>query len=501
MVSQQNLRLICRDVQATEELGEALALAWEKGDLITLEGPLAAGKSALARAAIRTALGDPLAEVPSPTFTLLQTYENGHPGRIDHLDLYRLSDPSELDELGFEEGLQEGVALVEWPQRADGVLGEPALAITVDVEAEDVRIITITGPRLPALRRSLEIREFLNKNNLKDARRQHLTGDASARRYETASTKTDSLIVMDWLPQSDGAVLAEHGLPYSQIAHLAENLDPFVAVAEALTTRGLTAPKILAADYEAGFLLTNHLGTGSILNQIGGLSGKCACSVAETLAFIHEQVWPENLPVGNTGRMHKVPLYDPRALTIETSLLPDWYAPDRLGENLSSAARQSFDALWADLIASLSEAETSIVLRDVHSPNVIWREECDGHERVGLIDFQDAVIGPCAYDVASLAQDARVDVPVEQEAEIVDAYCAARGAGFDRPVFERVYAIMAAQRATKIAGIFVRLSKRDGKHAYLRHLPRIEAYLQRNFAHPVLADYRVWWDATFGPKT
>ena len=132
------------------------------------------------------------------------------------------------------------------------------------------------------------------------------------------------------------------------------------------------------------------------------------------------------------------------------------------------------------------------MLRDFHSPNIIWRPEKKGHDRLGIIDFQDALIGPSAYDVASLAMDARVTVPPEIERRTVDAYVAARQCAgrFDEGAFAEAYAIMAAQRNSKILGIFVRLNERDGKPAYLKHLPRIKDYLDRALAHPALAELR-----------
>src|SRR5690606_7542298 len=145
---------------------------------------------------------------------------------------------------------------------------------------------------------------------------------------------------------------------------------------------------------------------------------------------------------------------------------------------------------------TMAGGESSLVLRDYHSPNLIWRPGASGLDRLGLIDFQDALLGPSAYDLASLAQDARVTVPPELETRTVDAYCAARGRSdsFDEDAFRRDYAIMAAQRNSKILGIFVRLDRRDGKPAYLAHLPRIRAYLARALAHPALAPVRLLYE-------
>jgi aminoglycoside/choline kinase family phosphotransferase len=117
--------------------------------------------------------------------------------------------------------------------------------------------------------------------------------------------------------------------------------------------------------------------------------------------------------------------------------------------------------------------------------------------RVGLIDTQDCVLGHPAYDLASMLQDARVDIDFAWADELFETYCGLRRAqgAFDRAEFETAYAILGAQRATKILGIFARLSKRDGKHGYLRHMPRVSRYLERNLQHEVLAPLRKWFDA------
>ena len=138
------------------------------------------------------------------------------------------------------------------------------------------------------------------------------------------------------------------------------------------------------------------------------------------------------------------------------------------------------------------------MLRDFHSPNLLWLPEREGLARLGLLDFQDAVMGPAAYDLASLLHDARVDVPEMMEIALLSRYTRARlaaDASFDAPAFVRIYATLCAQRASKILGIFARLDMRDGKPQYLRHIPRVWAYLQRALAHPSLAALKAWYDA------
>jgi aminoglycoside/choline kinase family phosphotransferase len=211
---------------------------------------------------------------------------------------------------------------------------------------------------------------------------------------------------------------------------------------------------------------------------------------------LHAQNLPEVLPV-SPHIEHSLPAYDMEALLIEVELLLDWYLP-RMGANLTASARDVFIALWRDALQPAIDSPSTWVLRDYHSPNLIWLPEREGIARVGLLDFQDALMGPAAYDLASLLQDARVDVPEEMEINLISRYVRdrhARDPDFDVAGFIRLYATMAGQRATKILGIFARLDLRDGKPQYLRHMPRIWAYLQRALAHPAQAPLKAWYDS------
>jgi tRNA threonylcarbamoyl adenosine modification protein YjeE len=482
-------RLMLDDAGATERLGADLAMILRPGDVVALEGDLGAGKSTLARAAIRHLAGDAELEVPSPTYTLVQAYETTP--KIAHFDLYRIGGDDELEEIGFDEAIETGVALVEWPRNAPLALAAANIAVSLDMAAGGGRVATIAGRGQAAERvlRTLAIRDFLTQGGLAHAERRPFVGDASSRRYETVHNGApEMLVLMDAPRQPDGPPV-RGGLPYSRIAHLAEDVTPFVAVAGALTRAGFAAPAIHRADLDQGLLLIEHLGDETLLDAAGIPVPERYEAAALCLADLHATAWPAELPV--TGRAaYELPVFDPGAMAIEVDLLPDWYLPHARGRSASADERARFTAIWNDLFAELRAAETSLVLRDFHSPNVIWRPGATGRGRIGLIDFQDAVRGPAAYDVASLAQDARVDVTAELEARLRDAYVARRKAGdpgFDVDGFECAYAIMAAQRASKVLGIFVRLLERDGKPQYLRHIPRIKTYLGRTLGHPSLA--------------
>lgn len=486
-----DLSLHLADEAATNRLGEDIAMILAPGDVLALHGDLGMGKSTLARAIIRALANDPALEVPSPTFTLVQAYATRVP--VQHFDLHRLGSPDELDELGFSEAIREGAAIIEWPERAEDALPRDAVHVRLDEEGEGRRI-TISAPDafIARLNRSLAIRRFLDKAGFASARRAFLVGDASARAYESIiEDGRDTIILMNAPKRPDGPPIRD-GLPYSRIAHLAETVTPFVAIAKALRDEGFAAPQIPAADLDQGLLLVEHLGTQGVLDAEGKPVPERYIAAAELLAEMHKRSWPQKIQVVE-GVVHEIPPYDRRAMGIETELVTDWYLPHVAGRQTSDAERQEFAEAWSAAFAIVAAAEKSLVLRDYHSPNLIWRGDRNGHDRIGLIDFQDAVIGPSAYDVASLAQDARVTISPELEAAIVGAYCKARG-DFDRAGFEAAYAIMAAQRNSKILGIFVRLNLRDGKPGYMKHLPRIRDYVSRSISHPALARVRAFYE-------
>ena len=481
------------DEAATDRLGEDLALALRRGDVLALHGDLGAGKSTLARSLIRALAADAGLEVPSPTFTLVQAYDARVP--VHHFDLYRLSSPEELDELGFEDAVEQGVALVEWPERAGGQL--PGRVARVELlEQNDGRLARISAPGELGERigRSLAIRDFLDSSGWARVSRSYFTGDASARSYEIVTREGDAPCVLMNAPRLALGPPVRDGRPYAEIAHTAQSVAAFVAVGNALRDAGVSVPEIYAQDLENGFLLMEHLGEGHFLDAENRPIAAHYMAAARLLAMMHGKPWKQRMEAA-AGIVHDVPAYDRDALLIEVDLLLDWYYPAVAGKAADSTLRSEFTEVWNKVLNRLDAAETSIALRDFHSPNIIWREERQGHDKLGIIDFQDALIGPAAYDVASLAMDARVTVSPEIQAATVAAYVEARQAagGFDAEKFAEAYAITAAQRNSKILGIFVRLDRRDGKPGYLKHLPRIRAYLRDALEHPSLAGLREFY--------
>jgi aminoglycoside/choline kinase family phosphotransferase len=428
--------------------------------------------------------------VPSPTFTLVQAYAEGR-FPLAHFDFYRLSSADELDEIGFDDALAEGAVVIEWPERAPSRLPAARLDLSFEVRGTARRLVIAgEGPRAARFRRSRAVRDFLDRAGWKGAVRRFLQGDASTRAYERIRAGQRNGVLMDWPP-------ASAGLPGGsrRSAYRARDVRPFIAVDTALRDAGLSAPEIYAADTGAGFLLMEDFGAEGVVANGAPIADRYRLAVA-VLAGIHSRPRPADLPLPDRT-VHRLPAYRAEMLADELELFLDWYFPRVRGEPAAPAARAEFDAAWAPLLARLEDAETSWVLLDFHSPNLLWLPQRDGLRRIGLLDFQDAMIGPTAYDVASLAEDARVTVPADLEHALVDHYLGLRrqaDPGFDAAAFQAAYTILAAQRAMRILGVFVRLAENSGKQGYLNHIPRVREYLGRTLAEPVLSGLSVWYE-------
>ncbi len=492
--------LTLADEIATAQLMADLALLVGRGDLITLSGDLGAGKTAAARAMIRHLARDQDLEVPSPTFTLAQSYDlTSLP--VLHADLYRVTDASELDELGLMPFPEDVLVLLEWPERAAGAL--PADRIDVQLSSQSALgpnsrfcVVTGFGAAEAKVERLEKLRQFLTTAGYVDAERRYMAGDASTRSYARLVHGGVSEILMNYPAKVDRQLIYD-GKSYLEAVHLADEIKPFVAIGRALHARGFSAPAIHHTNLDDGFLISEDLG------DEGVIEGDPPRPIVEryeaatdVLVALHRQDLPTTLPVTGSSP-YAIPVFDVDAMLIEASLLLDWYLPDR-GVNVTGTMRDEFNSIWRQILTPVLAIPETWVIRDFHSPNLIWRAERRGIARVGIIDFQDAVLGPAAYDVASLAQDARLDIPEQVEISLLSRYVLGRRASnpdFDAAGFAASYAVMSGQRNTRLLGVFSRLNRRDGKPHYLRHQPRIFTYLSRSLAHPAMAAAGAWYAA------
>lgn len=317
------------------------------------------------------------------------------------------------------------------------------------------------------------IEEFLARAGWGDVPRRVLAADASFRRYDRLASADRAAVLMDAPPPR-------------------EDVRPFLIVARLLQRMGLSAPAILAEDTEAGLLLLEDFGdrTYTRLLASGADERDLYCLAVDVLIALHRSYEPDMAAL--------LPAYDEARLLAETALLTDWYLPAVTGEPTATAFCESYLAAWRAVLPYALALPPTLVLRDYHVDNLMLLEGRDGIEACGLLDFQDAVIGSPAYDLVSLVEDARRDVPPDLAAAMIKRYLAAFPE-LDRAQFMTACAVLAAQRNAKIIGIFTRLCVRDGKPQYLRHIPRVWRLLERDLAHPALAPVKHWLDRHVPP--
>lgn len=310
---------------------------------------------------------------------------------------------------------------------------------------------------------------FLAGTGWKEAAQVPLRGDASFRRYVRLTQDGKRAMLMDAAP--------EHG----------EDVRPFVRVDTHLRELGFSAPDILAADETGGFLLLEDFGDDTFTNLLaaGATEGALYELATDTLIALHAIEGVRAAP-------DWLALYDDDRLLFEASLLTDWFMPAH-GIDVTAAARAKLERAWLKLFEHVHAGPRTIVLRDYHVDNLMRLAGRDGVRACGLLDFQDALAGHPAYDLTSLLEDARRDVPQDLQAAMKDRYCDALNVR-DRAAFEAAYAILGAQRHAKIIGIFTRLDRRDGKPVYLKHIGRVWRLLEASVRHPVLAPIEAWLD-------
>jgi len=305
-----------------------------------------------------------------------------------------------------------------------------------------------------------QARDFLSALGWGDAEILPLAGDASFRRYFRIVEPTRRAVLMDAPPPQ-------------------EDPRPFIAIAGWLAERGFRAPAILGSELEHGLVLLEDFGDDRLRETADAEPERQTAlygAAIDILVDLHKH------------EAGDVPPYDRAVLHREVNLLPEWYCP-AVGIDPDLAG---YAAAWDAVFDAALTGPRVTVLRDYHAENLMLLE--DGS--FGLLDFQDALAGHPAYDLVSLLQDARRDVPVEIEAAMLARYHDETGAG---DAFDTAYRVLGAQRNAKIVGIFTRLWRRDGKPRYAALCPRVWAYLERDLAHPDLAPVAAWFDANIPP--
>lgn len=345
------------------------------------------------------------------------------------------------------------------------------------------------------------IAAFLARAGLADATREPLPGDASTRRYERLRTSGGTLMLMDAPPSAESqpcgaAATAEEraAAGYNALARLAAGrVDAFAATAAYLRGRGLSAPEMVALDAPAGLAVVEDLGDGLLARLIeqGADETPMYLAAVEALARLHQSPPPEVIEAG--GVNWPLLVYDDLALKTGGDLLLEWLPRLHPQLDFDAAARATWEALWAPIRARGEAGATAFAHRDYHAENLLWLPEREGAARIGMIDFQDAVRAHPSWDLHSLLQDARRDVPVEVEQAALEHYFTLLP-DVDPVAFMADYIGLAALNEARIIGIFARLIARDGKPRYRAFLPRMWRHLETNLSRTGMDGLRAWFD-------
>ncbi len=306
-----------------------------------------------------------------------------------------------------------------------------------------------------------DIQDFLRGTQWDGAEIAPLVGDASFRRFFRITSGGKTAMLMHAPP------------PH-------ENPRPFLKVAQWLDERGMRAPAIFAQDPATGWVLTEDFGDQRMREWIDDNpedEREVYATAIDTLVRLHD------LPPGPFMR------YDMSVYLREVMLFVEWYCPAMQLEVDEAGYRSAWKEALEPLMPRQSPGVT--VLRDYHAENIMLLNAGKKGGTQGLIDFQDALVGHRAYDLVSLLQDARRDVSVALEREMLQRYRDAVEVADD---FEGDYARLGAQRNAKIVGIFTRLAKRDGKVRYLSMIPRVWKLMERDLEHEALAPVAKWFD-------
>ena len=494
-----SVKLALPDISAVRRFAGWIAPRLNKGDWLLLSGDLGAGKTELARCIIRQIFGVHT-DVPSPTFTLIQHYESPEI-KLLHTDLYRLESSEEIAELGLLDET-DSIVLVEWPEKLGVYMPEKAVTIHLE-DVGSIRQCTLHVAPDNAdffhglddfINREKVLTDFLEKNGYGQAVRTTLAGDASSRRYERLEMDNKRFILMDW------PALPNENDDYKAKVFLSKSVTDFRDICAYIIRCGLSAPEIYAQDDAQGLLVLEDFGQHNFTETIDAKDPHLPILYHESimaLAALYHHADTEN-PQTNARQFSTPVRYDKAIILTEIQKFIDWYMPS-LEKTLPDSALVAWEEIWGALVTKLEAMKVHdvMMLRDVHSPNLHWLDNRQSIRRVGFIDIQDGIAGHPAYDVVSLLQDARRDLPKDFEGRFKALYVTETG--LDAGDFDTAYNIFGVQRNLRILGIFVWLSKVQGKSSYLQHIPRVNGYIKAGLAHAALADLRGWFE-TYVPE-
>lgn len=311
--------------------------------------------------------------------------------------------------------------------------------------------------------------DFLAEHGLADTPLQGFDADASARRY--FRVQGQDMLLMDDHQDPDGFAA-------------------FLKISAHLNALGLSAPRVLQARAERCLALLEDFGDTTYAHCLarGHDEADLYHLALETLLHLHHDA---------AGGQISCPVYDMSVHLDEVSIFSHWFAPAIVPDLDVASFDRQFRALWRSALPPVATRHETLVLRDFHVDNLMLLDKRQGVARCGLLDFQDAILGPCEYDLVSLLQDARRDLADGLEETLLSYYCkkAPQSLGGSKAIRQR-YHILAAQRHARILGVFARLHLRDRKSRYLAFVPRVLRQFQTAARDAGLSEITGFLDAT-----
>lgn len=322
---------------------------------------------------------------------------------------------------------------------------------------------------------------FVKNSGLKITRSDPLKSDASFRTYERLYSERKTFILMDAPPQTG------------------ENCKSFLAISNYLIDLGFSAPNIYKHDLENGFLILEDFGDRlfSLILKDNSNEKNLYINAIDCLLALQDKTVLEYIKIFDNEK-YKIPLYDELTLLKEVNLLIEWFYPTIFGEQINEKLRAEYVSIWKDLINRVDKTDKVLVLRDYHVDNLIYLKDKNGINKVGLLDFQDAVIGSPLYDLVSLLEDSRILVKKNIIDEMIKRFL--NNTNIVKSNFIRDYSIFAAQRHSKVIGIFTRLYKRDKKSNYLKFIPYTWDLLEKSLANLPSSDLSFWLNKNIPPE-
>ena len=308
------------------------------------------------------------------------------------------------------------------------------------------------------------IQNFLKKNHLSGARLEWMTGDASPRRYARVTTGEKSFVLMD--------------------TPMSEKPKEFIMIDKILINAGLSVPKIYDVDLDKGLLLLEDFGDDTYTRML---------AKGENEVSLYKLAVDALVGIGKIRDIKEVPPYDKNFIHSGVETFTDWFMPAAFGKQTDANVKKEYLDIIDNLIDSIGAAPKGLMWLDYHVDNLMLLKDRKDVRTCGIMDFQDARVGPLAYDLMSLLEDARRDVPKNLQEQLLSYYIEKAGIA-DKDLFMRSYHIMAVKRHLRVLGFFVRLKVRDGKDKYLIHIPRVWRLLESHLDLPYMQPLKSWLD-------